>query len=187
LTKKSTITGANAGVVGPTICISGFGVLGIAGTPCTVPLASRGSSAQQTANLQEWQKGCGAQLAVVNNKGWLGIGTPKPRTSLEVMGSLSAKVAIVSSNYSMTDVDFGILANASSGALAVTLPPANTSLGMLAFIKKVDTSTNTVNVVPAGTDLIQGKSSESLVSAYASLYLISDGSSNWYTVANETS
>jgi hypothetical protein len=86
----------------------------------------------------------------------------------------------------MVSTDFGILANASTGVLTVTLPPADTALGMTVFVKKVDSSSNAVTVTTSGTDEIEGKSSEALNKQYASLYLISDGSSNWYKVANET-
>lgn len=76
----------------------------------------------------------------ITNSGKVGIGTCAPTTSLQVNGSMSAKVALVTASYSIEATDFGILANESLGPLTVTLPAASTALGMLVLIKKVDSS-----------------------------------------------
>ena len=185
--RASATSGANVGVIGSSCSTSGVGVLGVAGTDCTVPLASRAHSSTQKGNLLQFEKACGAELGtVVNNVGWLGIGTTTPATPLQVNGGVSAKVATVTANYSMSATDFGILANAASAGFSVTLPAAKTAPGMLVFIKKVDTSTNKVTVAAAGSDKIEGKSSDSLSETYKSLTLISDGSANWYILSNAT-
>jgi hypothetical protein len=165
-------------------CSPAIGLFGSAAGPSAVPIVAQGASGQ-TANLQQWEKNCGTSLSVVNKCGWLGLGTPTPSTTLNVNGSVSAKIVSVTTNYAMGVTDFGILAKASGGSLTVTLPGANTSAGMIVFVKKVDSSTNVVTVAASGTDKIEGKSSESLKDEYSSLELISDGSSNWYMVANE--
>lgn len=122
----------------------------------------------------------------LTNSGQLGIGTSTPQTSLQVNGSLSAKVAMATNAYTMQTTDFAVLANAATGAFKVILPPANTAAGMIVFIKKIDSSKNTVTVKAAGTDKIEGKSTENLPSQYKSVYLISDGSANWYILSNAT-
>lgn len=93
---------ARAGVVGTSCflfnsCIgSAIGVLGIAGTAGTVPLAARGSTSQ-SANLQEWQNASGAGLSVVNKAGWFGIGTDCPNSPICVLSCVSS-VARFSNN-----------------------------------------------------------------------------------------
>ena len=172
-----------AGVLGASCVI---GVQGLANAPGAVPIVAKGASGQ-TADLQAWEKACGAQLSVVNKCGWLGIGTSSPATTLQVNGGISAKIATPTGTYKMSSSDFAVLANASSGAFTVTLPAASTK-GMIVFVKKVDTTTNKVTVQVSGTDKIEGVASKILAKKYASLTLISDGNSpgNWYILSNAT-
>ncbi len=163
----------------------GPGVLGSAGTTSSIPLVARGATCQ-IVPLQEWQNVDGAPLSVVDKGGNLGIGTAAPKTSLDVNGSVSAKTVSATSNYKMGASDFAILANAKSAGFTVTLPPAATAAGMIVFVKKIDTSTNSVKVAASGSNKIEGKSSQSLAKTYKSLTLISDGSSNWYILSNAT-
>lgn len=170
------------GVVGASC--GGVGVYGAAMT-CAVPVVAKGGTAQN-ASLQEWRNNSCKVLSAVNRCGWLGLGTCSPATTLQVKGSLSANLAPVTTCYPMSASDFAVLANAKSSAFKVTLPPAKTAAGMVVFIKKIDASTHAVTVEAAGTDKIEGKGSEKLGSTYKSLYLISDGSANWYIVSNAT-
>jgi hypothetical protein len=126
----------------------------------------------------------GSPKLVVSKGGDIGIGTKTPKTSLQVNGSLAAKVVTKTANYSMTATDFAILA---SGAITITLPAAKIANGMIVFVKNV--STSTVKVTPKGTDTIEGKSSSSpqlLSTQYASLTLISNGSNEWFILSNAT-
>ena len=81
--------------------------------------------------------------------------------------------------------DFAILA---SGAITLTLPPADTQNGMMIFIKNV--STSIVTVVPGGpggTDTIEGFTSstpKTLTKQYDSLMLISNGTNEWLLLGN---
>jgi hypothetical protein len=156
---------------------SAIGVKGVANAPGAVPIVARGASGQ-TANLQAWEKACGVKLSVVNKCGWLGIGRPCAPTTLAVKGSVSANIVSPSGAYKMKSSDYAVLASAD-----VTLPAASTAAGMIVFIKNIGTTAITVSA--SGTNKIEGKSSEILSKEYASLYLISDGVSNWYMVANE--
>jgi hypothetical protein len=53
---------------------SGVGVEASVGEPSGTPIVAKGYTSQ-TACLQRWQIGCDTPLSVMNNKGWLGIGT----------------------------------------------------------------------------------------------------------------
>lgn len=164
---------------------SGIGVKASAFNREAIPLVAQGALCQSSP-LQEWLNACGTPLGVVNKCGWLGVGTSSPGTPLQVNGGLSAKTTIATSNYTMSALDFGVLANASSAALKVTLPPASTALGMMVLVKKIDSSTNAVTIAASGTNKVDGKASQSLAKQYDSYELISDGSSNWYIAASAT-
>jgi hypothetical protein len=126
-----------------------------------------------------------ARMSIAHS-GNVGIGTQAPALSLQIVGSFGAKMATVTAAYQMTSNDFGILANATSKAFTVTLPPAATADGMIVFVKKVDSTKHKVTVAASGSDKINGLSSESLAKQYDSLTLISNGISAWYYVASGT-
>lgn len=174
--------GGSPGEVGA----SGIGVLAVAGADEAIALVVQAYSGTNIANLQEWQSNSGA-VTVVDHAGNLGVGTGTSalKTTLQVNGGVSAKISTQTGNYTMTTSDFAILANATSAALKITLPPASTG-GMLVHVKKVDASTNVVTVAGAGTDKIEGAASKSLSKRYTSLTLIADGTSNWYILSNAT-
>jgi len=70
-----------------------------------------------------------------------------------------------------------VLADASGGAVTYTLPLGNT---LVAVIKKIDSSANTVTVLPtSGT--IDGAASKVLFSQYQSVTIVCDGS-NYFII-----
>jgi hypothetical protein len=168
--------GGGVGVIGKSNGLCGIGVKGVAGTSCTVPIVASGPACQ-VANLQEWEKGS-STVSVVNACGWLGLGRSTAPTTLAVAGSISANVATPCAAYPMSNTDFAIFAKGN-----VTLVAASTR-GMIVFIKNI--STGSIKVTPVGSDLIDGKNSETLSKKYDSLTLVSDGNSpgNWYIQSN---
>jgi hypothetical protein len=70
-----------------------------------------------------------------------------------------------------------VLANATSGAITITLPTA-VSNKFYYGIKKVDSSTNTVTFATTSSQTIDGGSTAVIKVQYASITLVSDGS-NW--------
>lgn len=72
-----------------------------------------------------------------------------------------------------------IYADASGGNMAVTLPAASISCTQF-MIKKVDTSTHSVTIQRAGSDLIDLASSLTLVIAMQSVNLSNDTATNWW-------
>lgn len=71
-----------------------------------------------------------------------------------------------------------VLADASGGALTVTLPSPDTTLAVI--VKKTDAS-NTVTIATPGTETIDGKSSLTLSLQHQTARLVSDGT-NYYTI-----
>ena len=161
----------------------GTGVYAQAENPTGVGLAVSGVTGQIKA-LQQWIVN-DSVFSVVDDAGNFGIGTSAPKTTLQVNGGVSAKIATKTGNYTMTPSDFAILANATSAAVKITLPSASTA-GMVVHVKKVDTTTNVVTIAGAGTDKIEGAASKVLSKKYASFTLIADGTSTWYILSNAT-
>jgi hypothetical protein len=83
------------------------------------------------------------------------------------------------SSYTITVSDTVVLANAASSNLTVTLPAASGTNGYRFYIKRIDSSGNTVTIGRTGADTIDGLSSFTLDSQYTAIGLISNGSA-WY-------
>jgi len=174
------------GVCGASCGAGGIGVKGVACNPGAIPIVACGSTAQ-TADLQQWRKR-GSIASVVNKCGWLGVGTSKPQSTLQVNGgvSLGIKTETLTKCYTMKTNCFAILANPSVAGKNVTLPAAKNG-GMVVFIKNI--STNSVNVKASGSDNIEAKAKLSstypLSSQYASVTLIASGGSpgTWYVLS----
>lgn len=73
--------------------------------------------------------------------------------------------------------------DATSGAVTITLPPANTWLGKKYLIKKTDASANAVTINRSGSDTVDGATSVSLTTRYDSILLVSNGVSAWAKVS----
>jgi hypothetical protein len=185
---------------------SGIGIVAQANNPLIGKFKNFGYSSDKTALVQfetadtspvDWMAGVAGKCnvckvpdgsfyvgqtskprLVVSTSGDVGIGTTKPKTSLQVNGSLAVRVVSTSASYTMKATDYAVLASGSG--TAVTLPSAKTAAGMIVFIKNVNTTSIAVTVKAAGSDKIDGLSSLPLNNAYSHVTLISDGVSNWY-------
>jgi hypothetical protein len=91
-------------------------------------------------------------------------------------------VASKTAAYTITSNDGLVLADVSGGAFSLTLPAASSNSGKILRVKKKDSSTNSVTISRAGSDLIDGATSKTLSIQYESLTLISDGTSTWHIV-----
>lgn len=82
-------------------------------------------------------------------------------------------------NYTMQEGDELIAVDATNSNIQVTLLSAQSNDGYLLTIKKIDSSNNTVTIVPDGTETIDGASSKVLGTQYESITLYSDGNVWW--------
>lgn len=134
-----------------------------AGTPESVISAPVGAIAQDTTNGIVYVKKSGT-----GNTGWqrvLGAG-------LEV----STKTA---TTYTVTSSDTVIIADATSNSITITLPLASSLPGYRYYIKRKDSTGNTVTIARTSSDTIDGATSQTLNQQYTSATIVSDGS-NWY-------
>ena len=89
-------------------------------------------------------------------------------------------------NFTM-GLNFFYPVDATSGNIVVTLPIAAKQIGKIYVVKKTDSSTHTVTVTPDTTtpDLIDGGSTRVLSIRYDTVYFLSDGVSNWWTLVGD--
>jgi hypothetical protein len=86
----------------------------------------------------------------------------------------------VSADYTMTGAEQVLLADTTLANVTITLPAASACDGSHFTIKKV-VSANLLTVAAQGGSTIDGAASQTLVSAYDSIDIVSDGS-NWYII-----
>src|SRR5690606_12082640 len=77
----------------------------------------------------------------------------------------------VSQDVIATESDGFFAVDATGGPVQVTLPSALRYAGRIFYVKKVDAGSDTVTVVPSGTDLIDGAASVGLTAQYESVEL----------------
>lgn len=97
--------------------------------------------------------------------------TTRPNTAL------STKTAA----YTLTSTDSVILADATSGAFANTLPTAVGISGRQYTIKRINGGANTVTVGTTSSQTIDGASTKTLGAQWSAVTVVSDGA-NWQIV-----
>ena len=81
-------------------------------------------------------------------------------------------------HYTAVPGDF-VLVDASGGAVTITLPAASGGASLLVHVKKIDSSGNAVTIERAGSDTIDGETTQVINSQYVTVGLISDGTASW--------
>lgn len=106
-------------------------------------------------------------------------------TGLKIRNSqLTYPITTKTSNYTATSFDEHILADATSGAVTITLPTAVGRTDPIT-VKKIDNSTNAVTVDAAGSDTIDGQLTRRLDAQWDYCTLVPSGS-GWYVKAAPT-
>jgi hypothetical protein len=103
----------------------------------------------------------------------------KYRTVIGTGGVQQTAAATKTGAYTVTVTDFYIAGDASGGAFTVTLPAASGVLGQLVYVKKTDSSGNAVTVGRTGSDTIDGATTQSLATQYASMLFYAAASAVW--------
>lgn len=98
---------------------------------------------------------------------------------------IKLKTVVTSSNYTVTTLDDAILVDASGGTKTITLFSAASSRGKVISIKKTDTTTNAVTVVPATGQLINNASSmEISIPSFGYMDIVSNGT-GWTIISSK--
>lgn len=74
-----------------------------------------------------------------------------------------------------------ILADATSGAITITLPDAESALDRVYYIKKTDVSANTVTIDGENAETIDGAITETLTAQFETIQIVSDGT-EWFII-----
>src|SRR4051812_13758549 len=107
----------------------------------------------------------------------IGVITP-PGSVITPTGPATPLINPVSATTAYTAADHDVvLANATGGAFAVTLPAP--TAGAHIMVKKTDASANAVTVTRAGSATIDGATTLALATQWSRAELISDGT-NWF-------
>lgn len=113
----------------------------------------------------------------------LGLGSLATQNSTSVNFDgrvrLGGQVTQTNTDYTLIATDCVVLVSTGASTRTMTLPAANTS-GVLITIVKIDAGAGAVTVARAGTDTIEGATSFSITTRYASIMLQSDGAGTWY-------
>lgn len=91
-------------------------------------------------------------------------------------------VTSVTADYTATDNDCLILADATSGAITVTLRPADQSKEKLVIVKKTDNSVNAVTIDGNGSETIDGATTVALSSQWNFRGMMSNATA-WFVVS----
>ena len=102
-------------------------------------------------------------------------------TSITANVSVTTPYTTITGDTTVTTSNEVVFANATSGAIDVTLYLAASNGGKTLTIKKTDSSTNAVSILRAGSETIDGATSSILYRQNESVTLISDNS-NWFIV-----
>lgn len=121
--------------------------------------------------------GAGSGGGGVGPQGPPGVAGPPGSDAIGGPINISTKT----SNYTVMLTDNILLANAFSGAITFTLPSAASSTGRVFWFKKIDSSSNAMNLQAFGAELIDGFNVQFTVTQYESFTLVSNGVA-WYIV-----
>ena len=95
-----------------------------------------------------------------------------------ICGAFEVKTINISASYTASDEGI-IIANATTGGVTITLPTASAASDRLYYIKKIDSSTNSVTIDGAGSETIDDGTTAVLSNQYEAVRLVSDGTEWW--------
>jgi hypothetical protein len=103
-------------------------------------------------------------------------------TNVTITGARFA-YASKTANATAATTEYTLAANASTGALSMTLPTAAGIQGKVYVIKKVDSTANVVTVATTSSQTIDGATTRALSLQYDAITVQSDGA-NWIVIGN---
>lgn len=109
----------------------------------------------------------------------VGIVTDAGLTSALTLGGMAQAITTQTTTYSVGALDWTILCDATGGSFAITLPAASAFSGRYVFIKKIDSSANTCTLTRAGSDTIDGATTQVIDTQWTGFGVQSNGTSLW--------
>lgn len=110
-------------------------------------------------------------------------GAYRKQTRAIFLSGLSGNLSTTTktANYTALSTDQVILVNATGGNVTIALPAAATVAGHVYYIKKIDSSGNSVIIDPNGAETIDGASTVTTTTQYESFTIVSDGVA-WFII-----
>lgn len=147
-----------------------------------VQLTANGIASGQTQDIQQWLIN-GIVKAAIGSTGKAAFGgTNSSASFLHSNGSFSSAITAVNSNTLLNDNHYTVKVDASGGARTITLPSSLGITGRIYNIKKTDGSSNIVTVATTSSQTIDGATTRSLASQWATISVQSDGA-NWLRIS----
>lgn len=106
--------------------------------------------------------------------------TPLNLNGGTLQGSVRLPVTTINSSVGLSAL--GLFTVSAAGNITITLPDATSNAGGLITFKRTDSTSNTVTVTRAGTDLIDGASTNTSLSSQWSVLRLIAVSGAWYVV-----
>jgi hypothetical protein len=119
----------------------------------------------------------------ITNAGSVGIGTAAPASTLDVQGSLGFKTTVVTAATTLNQTHNVLLGNDATGSFTITLPAAASNAGKTYYIKKTNSSANTITIDGNASETIDGALTLLLYVQYDAIRIVCDGS-NWFVMEN---
>ena len=111
----------------------------------------------------------------------LGINTTNPCSTLDIHGSMSQSCIVKTTNYIAAN-EYGILADATSTTITITLPLAAITEHRTYLIKKIDNTSNEVIIAASGSETIDGEPLQYLVSKNDAVTIVACNG-GWYILS----
>jgi len=104
-------------------------------------------------------------------------------TYLSVAGAMRGAYRTVTASGNVVSGDYLIVADATAGAITMTLPPAALVPGRIYVFKRINSGANTVTVDAYGSETIDGALTHALSPQWNSITIISNGTA-WYITSH---
>ncbi len=98
-----------------------------------------------------------------------------------IAGPLATATSVKTANYTLTERDSVVLANATGGAITITLPSAVGYTGLQYTVKRINGGTNNVTVATSDSQTIDGATTRTLSTQYETVTVVSDNA-NWHVI-----
>jgi len=121
-------------------------------------------------------------LLSVNSFSQIGIGTTTPNSTLDVQGSVAAKLTMSTTTSNTLGNTYNFIYTGTSAGTA-TLPDATTITGRMYTIKNASTNSSLLTVNTTSSQTIDGSTTYILTTQYQTITVASNGS-NWNVVAD---
>jgi hypothetical protein len=116
--------------------------------------------------------------------GNVGIGTAAPVSTLDVQGSLGFETTSITGTTTLNQTHNVVLASDATGSFSITLPAAASNTGKTYYIKKTNSSANTITIDGNASETIDGATTLVLYVQYDAVRIVCDGS-NWHVISDE--